>query len=81
MITTCTYTYTYAAPGTARDGQVIGRAKVGGRVRIIGHGRLRHHRLTVTFGRMHRGHYRVALLELRTRHAPLLIGWTTLVVT
>jgi hypothetical protein len=52
-----------------------------GRVRTIGHGRLRHRRLTVTFRHLHRGDYRVALLELRAHRAPTLIGWTTLVVT
>ena len=81
LITTCTYTYTYAVPGAARDGQVIARAAVHGRVRTIGRGRLRHERLTVTFRHPHRGRYRVALLELQTHRAPKLIGSTTLVVT
>ena len=81
LITTCTYTYTYAAPTFARDGRVIARAMVDGRARTIGRGRLRHHRLTVTFSHLHRGDYRVALLALRAHRAAKLIGRTTLVVT
>jgi hypothetical protein len=70
LITTCTYTYTYAAPGTARDGQVVARATVGGRVRTIGHGGLGHHQLTVAFRHRQRGHDRVARgLELEAGFA------------
>jgi hypothetical protein len=78
--TTCMVTYT-SATGMARDATVIATARVRGRTRVIGHGRLRHHRLTLTFEHLHRGHFRVALLEPRAHRAPVLIGWTTLIVT
>ena len=77
---TCTVTYTYAT-GMARDATVIATANVDGRTRVIGHGRLRHHSLTLTFKHVHRGHYRVTLLEPRAHRAPVMIGWTTLIVT
>jgi hypothetical protein len=59
---------------------VIARALVHGRRVVIGHGWLRHHRLKITFKHLHRGRYRVTLLEQRA-HGSLLIGHTTIVVT
>ena len=44
---------------------MIARALVHGRRVVIGHGWLRHHRLKITFKHLHRGRYRVTLLEQR----------------
>jgi hypothetical protein len=79
----CTTTYTYAAPGTAKDGPVIATVSVRGHSRVIGRGRVRHHRLRITakLNRLRRGHYRVMLLELRQHRSPALIGRTTIVIT
>jgi hypothetical protein len=81
LITTCTYTYTYAMPGQAKDGAVIATARTHGHTRVIARGRIRHHRLTLTFKHLHRGRYRVTLIELRPHRAPVPIRATTLVVT
>jgi hypothetical protein len=76
--TSCTTTYIYAAPGQATDGPIVA---VTGSHRVIARGRIRHHRLTLTFGHLPRGNYRVALLELRAHRARVLIGHTTLIVS
>jgi hypothetical protein len=67
--------------GIAQAGRVAATAIVRGRRRVIGHGRIRHHVLTITFKRLHRGRYRVTLLELRAHRAAEVIGQTTIVVT
>lgn len=56
-------------------------AIVHGRRQVIGRGWIRNHRLGVTFKHLHRGRYRVTLLELRAHHRPTPIGKTTIVVT
>lgn len=81
MITTCTETYTYAAPETANDGPVVATANRQGHTRVIARGRIHHHRLTLTFRQLHRGRYRVTLLKPRAHHKPTVIGQTTITVT
>ena len=77
----CTYTFTYAMPRQARAGAVIATARIHGHRQVIARGRIRQHRLSLTFKHAHRGRYRVTLLELRGHRAPALIGKTTLVIT
>jgi hypothetical protein len=74
-------TYQYSALGPARDGQVLATASVHGRTRIIGHGAIRHRRLTLTLRGVRRGRYSVTLLELRGRDRRVIIGHTTVTVT
>jgi hypothetical protein len=78
---TCLYTFTYALPGPAKDGAVIATAKTHGHTRVIARGRIRNHRLTLTFKHPRREHYRVTLLELHQHQAPAVIATTTLVIT
>jgi hypothetical protein len=59
---------------------VIAVARVHGRRIVIGHGSIRNHRLRITYRHLHRGPYRVALLE-QSHHHSLLIEDTTIVVT
>jgi hypothetical protein len=59
---------------------VIASAIVHGRRQIIGHGRIRDHRLSITYRHLHRGRYRVTLFE-KARHGLQLIVHTTIVVT
>ena len=68
-------------PGQAKDGAVIATARIHGRSQVIARGRVRHHRLSLTFKHARRGRYRATLLELRGHRPPALIGSTTLVVT
>jgi hypothetical protein len=81
LTTTCTYTFTYALPGQAKDGTVIATVRTHGRTRVIARGRIRHHRFTLTFKHARRGRYRVTLLEPRPHRAPAVIATTTLVIT
>jgi hypothetical protein len=81
LTTTCLYTFTYALPGQANDGAVIATATIHGHARVIARGRIRHHRLTLTFEHARRGHSRVTLLELHRHRAPTVIATTTLVIT
>jgi len=80
-ITTCTYTFTYALPGQAKDGTIIATARIHGRTRVIARGRVHHRRLTLTLRHMSRGSYRITLLELRGQWARQILGSTSLVIT
>ncbi|HET6871027.1 MAG TPA: hypothetical protein VFH80_34265, partial [Solirubrobacteraceae bacterium] len=77
---TCTYTYTYAMPGQAKDGAVIATVTKHRHTRVIARGRIRHHRLTLTFKHLKRGRYRLTLLELEHGRR-IVIGQTTLTVS
>jgi sugar lactone lactonase YvrE len=81
--TTCTTTYTYAVPRSVRAGKVLAAAIIGGHRTVIARGTIRRHqlRITVTLRHLHRGHYRVTLLELQPHKVPQIIGHTTLVIT
>jgi hypothetical protein len=79
--TTCTNTYTYAAPGAAKDGPVVAVANRRGRGRVIARGRIHHHHLVLTFRHLQRGQYRVTLLEPRRHHRPIVVGHTTITIT
>jgi hypothetical protein len=79
----CTVTYTYGSSSAlvARAARVEVKANVRGRQRVVGTGRIRHHRLTLHLRKMHRGRHRLTLLRLRGKHRrPLLIGHTTVYV-
>jgi hypothetical protein len=67
--------------GVAKDGPVIATANVHGHARVLGRGRIRNHRVTLTLTGVHRGRYSVTLLAPRAHRAPVVIGHTTLVIT
>ena len=79
--TTCTYTFTYAAPGTARDGAVLAVSAVGGHRRVVAHGRLRHHRLTLAFRHLRRGRYQLTLVAVGAHGKKTVIGHTFIMVS
>jgi hypothetical protein len=81
VTTNCTYTYTYAMPGQAKAGAVNATVSKHGHTRVIARGRIRHHRLTLTFKHLHRGRYRLTLVQLHPHRASVVIGAITLVVT
>jgi hypothetical protein len=81
VTTACTYTFTYALPGQAKDGIVIGTASVHGHTHVIARGRIRHNRLTLTLTHATRGRYRVRLPELYRQRTPTTLGGITLVIT
>jgi hypothetical protein len=80
VVTTCTYTFTYALPGQATDKAVIATASIHGHTRVIGRGRIRHHRLTLRVDHLQRGRYILTML-CRTGHKWAVIGDTSLTVT
>jgi hypothetical protein len=79
--TTCTTTYAYEMLGTAADGRVAAVATVHGHRRILARGRIRDHRVTLRFSKLHRGRYRLTLLALHVHRKPTVIGHTTIVVS
>ncbi len=60
---------------------MIATARVHGRTRVIARGRIRRHKLGLTFRHLHRGRYGVTLLALGSHGARVPIGYTTIVVT
>jgi hypothetical protein len=81
VVTNCTYTFTYATAGPSHDGAAIATARIHGRTRVVAHGRLRRRRLTLVFKHLHRGRYRLTLLELRRHQRPVVLGTSTIVFT
>ena len=81
--TTCTITYTYStgkAGALVRGARAQATIRIGGKNRVIGTGRIRNQRLALTFKRLHRGHYRLTLIEL-THGRRIVVGHTTLTVS
>jgi hypothetical protein len=81
--TTCTVTYTYstaAATSFIRNAQAEATAKIHGKTEVIGTGRIRAHRVVLSFQHLSRGHYRLTLIEL-THGERVVIGHTTLTVS
>jgi hypothetical protein len=77
----CTYSFTYAAPGAAKDATVLAVSRIGGHRRVIARGRLRHHRLTLLVGHLRRGRYQLTLLALSAQGEQTVIGRTSIVVS
>ena len=77
-VTSCTYSFTYAS-ATATAASVRATTMVAGHVRLIGRGRIAHHKLTLTLRhlRLRRGHYRITVLA-RIHHKQVVIGHTSL---
>jgi hypothetical protein len=73
-------TFTYSTIGPAKNEPVIATARVHGRAQVIARGRIRHHRLTLTFRHLRPGRYLVTLLALQRDRAPVLIGRTMILV-
>jgi hypothetical protein len=76
----CTYSFTYPL-GMAKDTTVIAVVNVHGHRRVIAHGRVRHHRLRLVFGRLLRGRYQLTLLALGAHGKPTVIGHTSIAVS
>ena len=82
-VTTCTATYTYSAGMAAaliRGARAEATIKVDGKTKVVGTGRVREHKLVLTFKHLSRGHYRLMLIEL-THGKRVPIGHTTLTIT
>jgi streptogramin lyase len=81
--TTCTITYTYSARASAiaRDARAEAIAEIHGHRTVVATGRIRDRKLKLMFPRLQRGRYRLTLIELRARRAPLVIGHTSLVIS
>lgn len=77
----CRTTYTYALPAAAPHALVVATIRVHGHRRVIARGRIRHHRITLTYRHLHKGRYRVTLTELIGHGQRLAVGTTTLVIT
>ena len=83
--TTCTITYTYTygagnAEALVRGARAQATIRLAGKSKVIGTGRIRDHKLALTFKRLHRGHYRLTLIEL-AHGQRVVIGHTTLTVS
>jgi hypothetical protein len=65
----------------ARDARAEAVALVHGRVRVVATGRIRDHRLRLTYRQLRRGRYGLTLLELRAHQRPVVIGHTSLVIS
>lgn len=76
--TTCTIVYTYKISAAA--GAVIATARVHGRARIVGRGRIRHGKLTLTLPHLRPGRHRLTLFMLRTHDARHFLLHTTVTV-
>jgi streptogramin lyase len=79
--TVCTVTYTYPATSMAGDARAKATAVVNGKVEVVGVGTIRHHKLQLKLANLHRGRYRLTLIELRFHHKPVVLGHTTLTVS
>jgi hypothetical protein len=77
----CTYTFTYAAPATAKDATVVATAKVHGHRQVIARAELRHHRLTLVFRHLSRGRYLLTVLALDRNGNRTVIGHASIVVS
>jgi hypothetical protein len=73
-------TYQYS---TTTASAVIATARIHGQIRTVGRATSHNHRfeLKVTLNHLHRGHYRLTLLELKTHGKTVVIGHTTLTVS
>lgn len=63
------------------DARAIARATITGKKTVVGTGAVRNHKLTLKLRHLHRGRYKLTLIELRPHHKPLVIGQTTLTVS
>jgi hypothetical protein len=54
---------------------------VGGKIRVVGTGRIRGHKLQLKLAHLHRGRYRLTRLKLRPHHKPVVVGHTTLTLS
>jgi hypothetical protein len=59
---------------------VLAVNKLHGHSRVIDHGRLRHHRLTLVFHHLRRGRYQVTLIAAGAHGKKTVIGHTSVVV-
>ena len=79
--TTCTVTYTY--PATSSSGAtmpVMAMIKAHGRNQVIARGTIRNHKLKLTLKHLHRGRYRLTLVELMGHGKTVVIGHPTVTV-
>jgi hypothetical protein len=82
--TTCTVKYTYSASESTdlRNGaRAQATATVGGRTVVVATGRVRGHRLRLTFQQLKRGHYKLTLWQLRGHAKREVIGHTSPVIS
>jgi hypothetical protein len=63
------------------DASVLAVTNFGGHRRVIGHGRLRRHRLTLVIRHLHRGRYQLTILAVGAHAKRTVIGHTSIVVT
>ncbi len=67
-------------PATASAAAVIAKARVHGRDRVIAHGSIHGHELTLRRVQLKRGHYTITLLK-RAHHRWVVIGHSTLTIS
>ena len=79
--TTCKVTYTYGTALSASVRRVVAILAVDGRRRVAGRGTVEGHKLRLTLRHLHRGRYRLTLLELERHNRRVVIGHTSLVVS
>jgi hypothetical protein len=77
---TCTYTFTYSVR-TARNQPAVATVTLGAHRRVIAHGRVRRHKLTLVFGHVRRGRYKLTLLALGADGRTATIGRTTIQIS
>ena len=77
---TCTYTFTYAVR-TARNQPAVATVTLGAHRRVIAHGRVHRHKLTLVFGHLRRGRYKLTLLALGADGRTATIGRTTIQIS
>jgi predicted ThiF/HesA family dinucleotide-utilizing enzyme len=65
----------------AAEARAVAKARVHGKVMLVGTGRMAHPKLTLKLARLHRGRYQLTLLELRPHRNAVVIGHTTLTVS
>jgi hypothetical protein len=56
-------------------------ARVDGRTVVVGTGRVRDHRLVLTYRHLQRGRYRLTLVALGSHHERELLGHSSLVIS
>jgi hypothetical protein len=65
----------------ARDVSVIAVANVRGHRRVVAHGRVRHHTLTLVFRHLRRGRYQLMLVAVGAHGKKTVIGHTSITIT
>jgi hypothetical protein len=72
--------YRYPVGNTVPAARIAAIAMVHGRARTIGRGSIRNHTFRLTLAHVHRGRYRLTVLELAPSGRAVVIGHTTLIV-